>query len=73
MLVVERQGRVMGKLYMESGDVVFIEPCSNWEGCHVWKQYHARTIFKEETEVKDKDLKVHFSYLILIKNCIFLH
>ena len=58
MFLVERAGRVMGRFLTEGGDVFFIEPCNNWEGCHVWKHYHAQDIFLQEVEEIDTDLEV---------------
>ena len=58
MFLVERAGRVMGRFLTEGGDVFFIEPCNNWEGCHVWKHYHAQDIFVQEVEELDTDLEV---------------
>ena len=60
MFVVEREGRVMARIVFNNADVLFLEPCNNWSGCHVMKQYHMDRIFLEETEVKDKDVKVGF-------------
>ena len=48
----------MSRIILDNADVLFIEPCNNWSGCHVMKQYHMDRIFMEETEVKDKDMKV---------------
>ena len=58
MTLVERSGRVMGRMYQSDGEVVFIEPCNNWEHCHVWRQYSAEKIFTEETEVREKQTKM---------------
>ena len=64
MMIVERNGRVMARVTMVTGDVFFVEPCNNWEGCHVWKHYLAQDIFVQETEVKEKDNKVGFSQIM---------
>ena len=45
-----RAGRVVGRLLRSAGDVVFLEPCRDWAGCHVWKLYSARDIFSQEQE-----------------------
>ena len=58
MFLVERAGRVMGRFLTEAGDVFFIEPCNNWEGCHVWKHYNAQDIFIQEVEELDTDPEV---------------
>ena len=58
MFLVERAGRVMGRFLTEAGDVYFIEPCNNWEGCHVWKHYNAQDIFVQEVEELDTEMKV---------------
>lgn len=62
MFLVERAGRVMGRFLTEAGDVFFIEPCNNWEGCHVWKHYNAQDIFVQEVEVLDTELEVKHMY-----------
>ena len=59
MFLVERGGRVLGRFLSQSGDVFFLEPCNNWEGCHVWKHYHAQDIFLQELEVEDPELEVN--------------
>ena len=73
MFLVERGGRVMGRFLSEAGDVFFIEPCNNWEGCHVWKHYHAQDIFVQEVEepytsleVKHLSVGVTFIYLYIM-------
>jgi len=58
MFLVERAGRVMGRYLTEVGDVFFIEPCNNWERCHVWKHYYAQEIFVQEVEEIDTDMEI---------------
>ena len=48
----------MGRYLTEAGDVFFIEPCNNWERCHVWKHYHAQDIFVQEVDELDTDMEV---------------
>ena len=50
-----RAGRVVGRLLRSAGDVVFLEPCRDWAGCHVWKLYSARDIFSQEQGAGDQE------------------
>ena len=45
---------MVGRLLSSAGDVVFLEPCRDWAGCHVWKRYSARDIFSQEQEAWDQ-------------------
>ena len=46
---------MVGRLLRSAGDVVFLEPCRDWAGCHVWKLYSARDIFSQEQEAGDQE------------------
>ena len=50
-----RAGRVVGRLLSSAGDVVFLEPCRDWAGCHVWKLYSAPDIFSQEQGAGDQE------------------
>lgn len=71
MFLVERAGRVMGRYLTEVGDVFFIEPCNNWERCHVWKHYYAQDIFVQEVEEIDTDIEVEI--LMASKTYIYVN
>jgi len=58
MMIVERHERIMARATMKNDDIFFIEPCNNWEGCHVWKHYIAKDIFRQETDVQDSENEV---------------
>ena len=73
MFLVERAGRVMGRYLTEVGDVFFIEPCNNWERCHVWKHYYAQEIFVQEVEEIDTDMEVEISLASKTDKNIHLH
>ena len=53
----EREGRLVGRVSLATGDTFMIEPCSNWDGCHVWKHYDYNT-FTMETNEPDTDQQV---------------
>ena len=59
MMIVERHERIMARATMKNDDIFFIEPCNNWEGCHVWKHYIAKDIFRQETDVQDSENEVN--------------
>merc|ERR1712142_92920 len=44
-----RNDRVMGKVRINDRSMFFLEPCNNWEGCHVWKMI-SQDIFFDETD-----------------------
>merc|ERR1711973_645120 len=58
MMLVERHERIMARATMKNDDIFFIEPCNNWDGCHVWKHYIAKDIFRQETDVQDSENEV---------------
>lgn len=71
MFLVERAGRVMGRFLTEAGDVFFIEPCNNWEGCHVWKHYNAQDIFVQEVEELDTEPEVkHIIFILVVSRSV---
>ena len=45
-----RNNRMMGKVSMSDNTMFFVEPCNNWEGCHVWKKI-SQDSFVDETHV----------------------
>ena len=59
----ERKGRVVGRISLATGEIFMIEPCNNWEGCHVWKHHDLNT-FRQETNEPDTDPQVtlHSTY-----------
>ena len=42
------RGRVMGNVEYEDGSNFVLEPCKNFEGCHVWKKEDTAQMFEEE-------------------------
>merc|ERR1712179_178512 len=46
-----RNNRVMGKLRLDERTMYFLEPCNNWEGCHVWKMISQETFVDEYDEL----------------------
>ena len=53
----ERAGRVVGRVSLATGETFTIEPCNNWENCHVWKHFHYQS-FTQETNEPDTDYQV---------------
>ena len=58
-----RNERVMGKVRMNDRSMFFIEPCNNWEGCHVWKKISQDTFVDETHEVSVDEEKLSQSQL----------
>ena len=75
MMIVERHERIMARATMKNDDIFFIEPCNNWEGCHVWKHYIAKDIFRQETDVQDSENEVNKGVpnMILVEDTCFLN
>ena len=51
-----RNNRMMGRVRTNDQSMFFIEPCNNWEGCHVWKKI-SQDIFVDETHEVSFDEK----------------
>jgi len=51
-----RDTHMMGKVSKVDSTMYFIEPCKNWEGCHVWKKI-SQNAFVDETHENDVDAK----------------
>ena len=45
-----RRGRVMGNVEYKDGSDFVLEPCKNFEGCHVWKEEDTAHMVEEEGE-----------------------
>ena len=53
----EREGRVMGRVSLPTGDTFIVEPCNNWPSCHVWK-FLLSSSFSDETNFPATDYQV---------------
>ena len=51
-----RNSRVMGKVRLGDRTMYFLEPCNNWEGCHVWKRINQESFVDESDELLLKKL-----------------
>merc|ERR1712142_465120 len=45
-----RRGRVMGNVEFKDGSDFVLEPCKNFDGCHVWKEEDTAHMAEEEGE-----------------------
>merc|ERR1739838_719403 len=53
-----RNNRMMGKVSLADRSMFFVEPCNNWEGCHVWKMMSQDSFIDETHEFSTYDDKL---------------
>ena len=46
-----RNSHVMGKVRLDDRTMYFLEPCNNFEGCHVWKMINQESFLDEFDEL----------------------
>ena len=66
-----RNSRVMGKVRLDDRTMYFLEPCNNFEGCHVWKMINQESFVDEFDELSvespvlsGKELEKHTELLM---------